>query len=145
MNLSNLIHRHIPHTTAPNTSSPRPQATHQYHHSSQPSQYRVAHSRDPNHHYLRDRDMAAALTANPYPYPYSYPNQDSYPPEQSFYRQAPQHPPSPPIEDFHTKCTLPSIQSLIGTMATSPSADDKKQCKSTCLGRSHLSTIPIIR
>ena len=144
MNLSNLIHRHIPHTSASNTSSPRSQTTHQYHHPSQPSQYRAAYSRDPDHHHLRDRDMAAALTANPNSYPYPYPDQNSYP-QQSFYPQAPQHPPSPPIEDFHTKCTLPSIQSLIGTMATSPSADGKKQCKLTCLGRSHLLAMPYIR
>ncbi|KAL8904675.1 MAG: hypothetical protein Q9171_006961 [Xanthocarpia ochracea] len=63
--------------------------------------------------------MASALTANPYQYPV----------QPSGFHQAPQHPPSPPIDEFHTKCTLPSIQSLIGTMAASPSADDVQQRK----------------
>ncbi|KAL8953046.1 MAG: hypothetical protein Q9222_001096 [Ikaeria aurantiellina] len=63
--------------------------------------------------------MASALTASPYPY--------SYPGQQSIYSRAPQHPPSPPIDDFHTKCTLPSIQSLIGIMAESPSPNSGRQ------------------
>ncbi|KAL8773478.1 MAG: hypothetical protein Q9209_001582 [Squamulea sp. 1 TL-2023] len=63
--------------------------------------------------------MASALIANPYPY-------SGQPP---VFHRAPQHPPSPPIDDFHNKCTLPSIQSLIGTMATSPSPDDIQQLK----------------
>ncbi|KAI4204948.1 MAG: hypothetical protein LQ350_000800 [Teloschistes chrysophthalmus] len=62
--------------------------------------------------------MATALTANPYPGP------------SPAFRRAPQHPPSPPIDDFQTKCTLPSIQSLIGVMADSTSADPSQQAKS---------------
>ncbi|KAL8735833.1 MAG: hypothetical protein Q9181_002681 [Wetmoreana brouardii] len=55
--------------------------------------------------------MASALTANPY---------TGQPP---VFHRAPQRPPSPPIDDFHSKCTLPPIQSLIGVMAESPSTD----------------------
>ncbi|KAL8664794.1 MAG: hypothetical protein Q9202_002797 [Teloschistes flavicans] len=74
--------------------------------------------------------MATALTANPYPGP-----------SPAFHR-APQHPPSPPIDDFQTKCTLPSIQSLIGVMPEGASADAGQQvsfgrfltfiCRSRC-------------
>ncbi|KAL8942120.1 MAG: hypothetical protein Q9216_001845 [Gyalolechia sp. 2 TL-2023] len=59
--------------------------------------------------------MASALTAN------------QYRGQQPVFAQAPHHPPSPPIDDFHTKCTLPSIQSLIGVMAESPSTDAGQQ------------------
>ncbi|KAL8873289.1 MAG: hypothetical protein Q9174_001218 [Haloplaca sp. 1 TL-2023] len=55
--------------------------------------------------------MATALTANPYPGP------------QPVYTRAPQHPPSPPIDEFQSKCTLPSISSLIGVMADKTSAN----------------------
>ncbi|KAL8693881.1 MAG: hypothetical protein Q9218_001390 [Villophora microphyllina] len=55
--------------------------------------------------------MATALTANPYPG------------QSPIFHRVPQHPPSPPIDDFHTKCTLPSIQSLIGVMSESASPE----------------------
>ncbi|KAL9602034.1 MAG: hypothetical protein Q9219_002143 [cf. Caloplaca sp. 3 TL-2023] len=59
--------------------------------------------------------MAAALTANFY---------RGQPP---VFAQAPRHPPSPPIDDLHSNCTLPSIQSLIGVMAEGPSTDPAQQ------------------
>ncbi|KAL8932586.1 MAG: hypothetical protein Q9211_006232, partial [Gyalolechia sp. 1 TL-2023] len=59
--------------------------------------------------------MASALTVN------------QYRGQQPLFVQTPHHPPSPPIDDFHTKCTLPSIQSLIGVMAQSPSTDAGQQ------------------
>ncbi|KAL8712072.1 MAG: hypothetical protein Q9225_006999 [Loekoesia sp. 1 TL-2023] len=55
--------------------------------------------------------MASALTANLY---------RGQPP---VFAQVPHHPPSPPIDDFNSKCTLPSIQSLIGVMVENPSTD----------------------
>ncbi|KAI4112895.1 MAG: hypothetical protein LQ345_006025 [Seirophora villosa] len=66
--------------------------------------------------------MASALTANLY---------SGQPP---VFARTPRHPPSPPVEDFHSKCTLPSIQSLIGVMADSPPAEAGQQ------GRPSIST-----
>lgn len=60
------------------------------------------------------RDMASALTASPY-------SSQATP-----FARAPQPPPSPPAEDPNTKCTLPSIQSLIG-MASDPATTDLEQ------------------
>lgn len=62
------------------------------------------------------KDMASALTASPY----------SNPPP--VYSRSPQPPPSPPIEDPNSKCTLPSIQSLIG-MADVPASNHEQQSK----------------
>ncbi|KAI4134199.1 MAG: hypothetical protein LQ341_006061 [Variospora aurantia] len=59
--------------------------------------------------------MASALTAN------------IYSGQSPVFTHTPRHPPSPPVEDFHSKCTLPSIQSLIGVMAESPSAEAGQQ------------------
>ncbi|KAI4244302.1 MAG: hypothetical protein L6R40_003028 [Gallowayella cf. fulva] len=61
--------------------------------------------------------MASALTASPYPG------------HSPVFRRVPQHPPSPPIEEFHSKCTLPSIQTLIGTMTANPFPDEAQQLK----------------
>ncbi|KAL9044897.1 MAG: hypothetical protein Q9214_001998 [Letrouitia sp. 1 TL-2023] len=58
--------------------------------------------------------MASALTAN------------SYLSHRPIFVGAPQHPPSPPVEDLQ-KCTLPSIQSLIGDMAESPASSPSRQ------------------
>ncbi|KAL8908542.1 MAG: hypothetical protein Q9207_000752 [Kuettlingeria erythrocarpa] len=59
--------------------------------------------------------MASALTAN------------LYTDQQPVFAQNPNHPPSPPIEDYHSKRTLPSIQSLIGVMPGSPQPDAGSQ------------------
>ena len=50
--------------------------------------------------------MASVLTASPF---------QNQPP---VFTQSPQPPPSPPVEDPNSKCTLPSIQSLIGMAAS---------------------------
>lgn len=114
MNLSNLLHQHTSHAT---TSRPRslPSRSHF-------DNYRAAPSR--TSHRLPERDMASALIANPYPG------------QHPVFTQAPHHPPSPPVEGFHNKRTLPSIQSLIGRMAESPSADTGQQRKPTMLSGS---------
>ncbi|MCJ1233241.1 hypothetical protein MMC14_001196 [Varicellaria rhodocarpa] len=56
--------------------------------------------------------MASVLVSNPY---------TSQPSVTSAYSHSPQPPPSPPVEDPNSKCTLPSIQSLIGMADSSPS------------------------
>ncbi len=91
MNLANLVHHHRHNTNKPAFSQPHQHIV--------ACRTRVAQ--------LYDREMASALTANPY---------TSQP---SVYAQSPQHPPSPPVEDITSKCTLPSIQSLIGMAETS--------------------------
>ncbi|KAA6414223.1 MAG: hypothetical protein FRX48_02586 [Lasallia pustulata] len=58
------------------------------------------------------------LTASPY---------NSHPTENSAYTGSPQPPPSPPVEDPNSKCTLPSIQSLIGMADGSPSTSRDQQ------------------
>ena len=103
MNLSHLVHSH--------QRSRVPSSTH-YHPSCFPPA--PGASRVPS-----DRVMASVLTANPYL---------SQPP---VFVGAPQHPPSPPVEELNRQYTLPSIQSLIGAMAESPSADSTRQCRST--------------
>lgn len=65
-------------------------------------------------HLPSERVMASALTAN------------TYLSHQPIFVGAPQHPPSPPVEDLQ-KCTLPSIQSLIGDMAGSPASSSSRQ------------------
>ncbi len=65
------------------------------------------------------RDMASALTASPY---------SSQAPA---YARTPQSPSSSPAEDPHAKCTLPSIQSLIG-MTDDPTATDMEQQRKWC-------------
>ncbi|KAL8925022.1 MAG: hypothetical protein Q9208_003706 [Pyrenodesmia sp. 3 TL-2023] len=61
--------------------------------------------------------MASALTEN------------LYTTQQTVFAQNPHHPPSPPIEDYPGKRTLPSIQSLIGVMPESPQPDPGSQVK----------------
>lgn len=61
--------------------------------------------------------MASALTASP----------QTQPP---VYARSPQRPPSPPVEDPTSKCTLPSIQSLIG-MADVPTSTQEQQGRET--------------
>lgn len=75
-----------------------------------------------------ERDMASALTASPY---------SSQAPA---FARTPQLPPSPPAEDPNAKCTLPSIQSLIG-MADEPATTDlEPQRKSFCPGGTGVET-----
>ena len=116
MNLSNLVHQHrqYPQTTSdPSSHNNRHQI----------KQYRAT----PSHTSGRycGREMATALTANPYPGP------------QPVYTRAPQHPPSPPIDEFQSKCTLPSISSLIGVMADKTSANSSPRCKSSLPDEHH--------
>ncbi|MCJ1430549.1 hypothetical protein MMC29_008467 [Sticta canariensis] len=64
--------------------------------------------------------MASVLTASPF---------QNQPP---VYSRSPQPPPSPPVEDPNNKCTLPSIQSLIGMADVpasnqEPPAEDERQ------------------
>ncbi len=91
MNLANLVHQHRHNTNKPAYSQPHQRIV-------------VGRTRASQ---LYDREMATALTASPY---------TSQP---SMYAQSPHHPPSPPLEDIASKCTLPSIQSLIGMPETS--------------------------
>ncbi len=115
MNLSNLLHQHSSHIIHPtntahslSTSHPRTQTGRSYF-----DQHRATSSHTAS--YPRDRDMASALTAN------------LYTDQQPLFAQNPHHPPSPPIEDYHSKRTLPSIQSLIGVMPGSPQPDGGSQ------------------
>lgn len=72
-----------------------------------------------------ERDMASALTASPYS------NQ------APAYARKPRPPPSPPAEDPNAKCTLPSIQSLIGMADDPVTTDLEPQRKSfVSVGRS---------
>lgn len=114
MNLSNLLHQHTTlktHTARPgSTSHPKTQTGRSCF-----DQDRATSSSTAS--YLRDRDMASALTEN------------LYTAQQIVFAQNPHHPPSPPIEDYHGKRTLPSIQSLIGVMPESPQPDPGSQGK----------------
>ena len=100
MNLANLVHHH--RHNANKSAYPKPQQ-------------RIIACRT-RAAQVYDREMASALTASPY---------TSQPP---VYAQLPQHPPSPSAEDFSSKCTLPSIQSLIGMTATpAPKSDQQRK------------------
>ena len=99
MNLANLVHHHRHSTEKPAYS--------QRHQHIVACRTRTAQ--------LYDREMASALTASPY---------TSQP---SVYAQLPHHPPSPPVEDITSKCTLPSIQSLIGMAETSAPKHEQRR------------------
>lgn len=100
MNLANLVHHH---RQTPN----KPAYSHQPHQHLVVGRTRAAQ--------LYDREMASALTASPY---------TSQP---SMYAQSPQHSPSPPVEDIASKCTLPSIQSLIDMPGTSATKHEQQR------------------
>ena len=91
MNLANLVHHHRHSTKNPTGSQPHQRIV-------------ACRSRAAQ---LYDGEMASVLTTSPY---------TSQP---SVYAQSPQNPPSPPAEDITSKCTLPSIRSLIGMTDTS--------------------------
>lgn len=98
MNLSNLLHD-IRHTSKRSSSSR--------------SNQHLAHSFQNQAAKTYGGDMASALTASPF---------QNQPP---VYSRSPQPPPSPPVEDPNNKCTLPSIQSLIG-MADVPASNQEQ-------------------
>lgn len=97
MNLSNLLHD-IRHTSKRPSNSRSPQ--------------HLAHSFQNQAARTYGGDMASVLTASPF---------QNQPP---VYSRSPQPPPSPPVEDPNNKCTLPSIQSLIG-MADVPASNQE--------------------
>ena len=97
MNLSNLLHD-IRHTSKRSSNS----RSHQH----------LAHSFQNQAARTYGGDMASVLTASPF---------QNQPP---VYSRSPQPPPSPPVEDPNNKCTLPSIQSLIG-MADVPASNQE--------------------
>lgn len=73
--------------------------------------------------------MASALTVN---HPYSN--------QVPVYTRSPKPPPSPPVEDPSSKCTLPSIQSLIG-MSEAPASKSEQQRKSCARGKTRMTSL----
>ena len=99
MNLANLVHHHRHNPNKPACPPPHQRIL--------ACRTRAAQ--------VYDREMASALTASPY---------TSQP---SVYAQSHQHRSSSPAEDLTSKCTLPSIQSLIGMTDTSASKAEQQR------------------